>query len=335
VHHVGIDLHSSQATICVLDGRGNRVKRGVVRGSIREVVRWLRDVPRPFGVCFEASTGYGRAFEELARVARTVKVAHPGHLRLIFRAKKKNDRVDAEKLAKLLFLGEVPQIHVPRRDVRAWRSLINYRHRLIGSRTRTKNAIRALLRELGETPPCRLWTKKGVAWLAELKIDDATDALRRDVLLDELGHEEVLVKRVEKELNRRAGAHPGVQLLMTVPGIGVRTAEALVAWIDRPARFGNARSVAGYFGLVPSQDQSGDTNRMGHVTRQGPACVRRLLVEAAWQAIRRSPEIRAFFERVARGDPDRRKIAIVATANYLARVAGAMLLTGELWRGAA
>lgn len=311
------------------------MKRGIVRGGLGRVVEWLRDVPLPFDVCFEASTGYGRAFEELAKVACTVKVAHPGHLRLIFRAKKKTDRVDAEKLAKLLFLGEVPEIHVPRRDVRAWRSLINYRHRLIGSRTRTKNAIRAQLRELGCAPPCRLWTKRGVSWLAELEIDDATDTLRRDVLLDELAHKEALIRRVERELDRRARAHPGVALLMTVPGIGIRTAEALVAWIDRPARFSNARSVASYFGLVPSQDQSAETNRMGHVTRQGPACVRRLLVEAAWQAIRRSPEIRAFFERVARGDPDRRKIAIVATANHLARVAGAMLLTGELWRGAA
>ncbi len=109
-------------------------------------------------------------------------------LRLIFRAKKKDDRVDVEKLAKLLFLGEVPEIHVPQRDVRAWRSLI-------GSRTRTKNAIRALLRELGCIPPYRLWTKRGVARLEALEITDATDALRRDVLIDELRYKEALVGR--------------------------------------------------------------------------------------------------------------------------------------------
>ena len=67
----------------------------------------------PFAVCFEASAGYGYLFERLQRVARRVVVAHPGHLRLIFRSKRKNDRVDAEKLAKLLFLDEVPGVYVP------------------------------------------------------------------------------------------------------------------------------------------------------------------------------------------------------------------------------
>jgi len=65
-------------------------------------------VRKPFAVCFEASTGYGHLFERLQTIARRVVVAHPGQLRLIFRSKRKNDRVDAEKLAKLLFLDEVP-----------------------------------------------------------------------------------------------------------------------------------------------------------------------------------------------------------------------------------
>ena len=76
-------------------------------------------------------------------------------------------------------------------------------------------------------------------------------------------------------------------------------------------------------------------NRLGHITRQGPPTVRKLLVEAAWQGIRRSPIIRAYFERMQHGDPERRKIATVATAHYMLRAMYTMLLRGEGWRSAA
>ena len=119
--------------------------------------------------------------------------------------------------------------------------------------------------------------------------------------------------------------------LRSIPGVGVRTAEAVAAFIDDPHRFGDAKAVGRYFGLVPSQDQSGDRNRLGHITREGPAVVRQLLAEATWQALRRSPTVRAYFERVRRGDPQRKKIALVATAHYLVRVMWALLKRGTTW----
>lgn len=87
-----------------------------------------------------------------------------------------------------------------------------------------------------------------------------------------------------------------------------------------------------YFGLVPSQDQSGETNRLGHITREGCTAVRHLLVEAVWQALRRSATVRAYYERIQRNDPDRKKIAVVATAHYLVRVMWALLKNGTLWK---
>ena len=114
--------------------------------------------------------------------------------------------------------------------------------------------------------------------------------------------------------------------------MGIRTAEAMAAFIDDPQRFGDAKAVGCSFGLVPSQDQSGDKNRLGHITRAGAPVVRQLVAEAAWQAQRRSPTVRAYFERVQRDDPQRKKIALVATAHYLVRVMWAMLKRGTDWR---
>ncbi len=70
-------------------------------------------------MCYEASCGYGPLHDALRRLAHQIQVAHPGHLRFIFRSKKVNDRVDAQKLAKLIYLGEVPTVHVPSPEVRA------------------------------------------------------------------------------------------------------------------------------------------------------------------------------------------------------------------------
>ena len=78
-------------------------------------------------------------------------------------------------------------------------------------------------------------------------------------------------------------------------------------------------AVGRYFSLAPCQDRSGGRNRLGHITREGAPVVRRLLAEAAWQAVRPSPTYRAFFERDQREDPQRKKIALVATAPYLVR----------------
>ena len=83
--------------------------------------------------------------------------------------------------------------------------------------------------------------------------------------------------------------------------------------------------------MVPSQDQSAGVNRLGRITKEGPSTVRHLLTEAVWQAVRRSPTIKAYYQRMQRGDTGRRKIAIVATGHYLSRVMWSMLKHNRAW----
>jgi transposase len=337
MHYVGLDVHARRSSLCILDSIGKVVKRLEVKGSWPKVLEQVAaQVPRPFAVCFEASCGYGYLHERLSALAGCdrVAVAHPGKLRLIFRSKRKNDRVDAEKQAKLLYLDQVPQVHVPGVDVRAWRGLIELRRRLVGRRTAVKSQLRALLRGVGccDAPAGKaLWSGKGLKWLGAVQLCQA-DALRRDLLLEELAQADERIGRVTAELDERADAHPGVALLRTVPGVGPRTAEAFVAYVDDVRRFARNKQVGCYLGLVPCQDSSAGRDRLGHITGDGPASVRMLLCEAAWQAVRRSPSVKAFFERVTHGEPGRKKIALVAVAHKLARSMAAMLRTGEAWR---
>lgn len=332
MRYVGLDAHMRQSTFCVLDHRGRKILTRTIRGPWPAVFRELEKLRKPFAVCFEASTGYGFLFERLREIARRVVVAHPGQLRLIFRSKRKTDRVDAEKLAKLLFLDEVPTVYVPNPQTRAWRGMIEHRRKLVAERTRAKNATRALLRSQGIEAPRGLWSRRGLAWLESARLATGLDNLQRDVLRERLMSLTRMIKRVEKELGRLGSNHAGVQLLMTIPGVGIRTAEAVMAYVDDPHRFHRIKAVGRYFGIVPSQDASAQSNRLGHITREGPSTVRHFAVEAAWQGIRRSTRIREFYNRVLRGDTGRKKIALVATAHYLLRTMLAMLRTGEVWR---
>ena len=109
--YIGLDIHWRMSMVCILDKNGKLVKFATIRGPWSQVI-----------------------------------VAHPGQLRLIFRSKKKNDRVDAKKLATLLFLDQVPQVHVPSVDVRSWRSTIEFRHRLVATAHYLARVMLAILR---------------------------------------------------------------------------------------------------------------------------------------------------------------------------------------------
>jgi len=337
--YLGLDVHKKQTTLCALDENGKKLFTRNIKGYwdtvVEEVMKVKKEHQQQIAITFESSCGYGPLHDGLAGIASRIEVAHPGHLRIIFRSKKKHDKIDSFKLAKLLYLDAVPTIHVPDADVRAWREMINFRSGLVSKRTGVKNEIRSLLRGRGVAPPKKLWTKAGIKWLRLLEFDLDLVSFRRDVLLEELASLESQLARVQRLLAQRARRHPGVQLLMTIPGVGIRTAEALVAFIDDPHRFGKVNKIGAYFGLIPSQDQTGDKNHLGHITKEGCPEVRRLATEAGWQAIRRSPTVAAKFEHWMRGDPDRKKIAIIAVAHYLVRVSLAMLKTGEVWREAA
>lgn len=332
MYYVGLDIHQRSTSVEILDSNGKRFKRFELKAPWPELApRLAQQTPKPFAVCYEASCGYGYLYEQFSTVAHSVKAAHPGQLSLIFNAKRKNNRVDASKLAKLLYLDAVPPVHIPPRDVRLWRQLIEFRQKLLRNLVVVKNQIRASLRAEGLQPPRGLWTRRGTLWLKQLQLSDAA-ALRRDLLIEQLAEFKHKLKRVDSGLKTLSEPKPAVALLRTIPGIGPRTAEALVAYIDDPRRFSSVRQVGSYFGWDPCQDASGPANRLGHITRDGPSTVRKLLVEASWVAIGKSPTVRAFYERVMHNDPGRSKIAVVATAHYLTRVALAMLKSGETWR---
>lgn len=254
--------------------------------------------------------------------------------------KRKNDRADALKLAQLSAMNQLQMVHVPERETRQWRALIKYRHRLIGQRTQSKNHIRDLVTREGLwlSRGAAAWTVKGMEQLAELARPLEEVGLS-ELWRGELGVELAALQQienqrriVEQKLDELGRAEERVQLLQTIPGVGPRLAEAVVALIDNPHRFQRGKEVGAYLGLVPKQIQSGESNRLGRITRTGDRVLRSLLVEVSWVGLRYNSWMRAVYERARRNSKTRKKIAIVAVARKLLIRCWAMMRDGTAWQ---
>ena len=256
--------------------------------------------------------------------------------------KKKTDKEDALKLARLSAMNQIPTVHVPAKKVREHRSLIKYRQRLVKHRRSIQLAIRAVFSAQGITGVPRgksAWSKEGLGWLRKhaKPLEEITDLeqLWRGRLHVELETFEAIskaLKTVEDKLNKLGSADSRVKRLQTIPGVGPRLAEMVVAFLDDPERFQSCKQVGNYVGLTPKQYQSGQMERQGRISGQGNKLLRNLLVEACWMSLRYNPWARATYNRLLRGSPSRKKIAITALARKLVVKCWAMLRDQEDWK---
>lgn len=137
---------------------------------------------------------------------------------------------------------------------------------------------------------------------------------------------------MDDQLEKIAKQNESVKLLKTIPGVGRRTAEVIVAILDAPHRFQNARQVSAYVGLVSDQRQSGQTNRLGKITRRGSELLRSALVEAAWAMLRYNPWAVKVYQHICGGQKTRKKTAIIALARKLLVRCWVMLRRKEPWQ---
>ncbi len=325
---VGMDVHKDSTVFDLFDPqaeRGRQHRIVTVDSTTEGIESVLRPLERRCKVAFEVGIQAQWVAAIVRPLAAEVQVANPSRIPWLFRDGRKNDKIDARKLATLLYLDQIPRVHLPPAEVSTWRSLISHRRRLVVQRTRIKNQIRSLLRSgMLRCPHRSLWTRCGMDWLRSQSFDAARRVILRH-LLGELRMFDTHLAQLETQLDRIALGHPAVAQLRTIPGIGPRCAEAVAAYADDIRRFSRGRQFASYFGMTPTQDASGRIDRHGHISKRGPGVVRWVLVEAAHQVLRRCPAMRPFAERIWRHKRDRYKKAIVATGRKLLTVMFAML----------
>lgn len=254
--------------------------------------------------------------------------------------KSKTDKKDALKLARLSAADDLKLVHLPDRQTRHWRSLILYRHKLIERRTAIKNSIHALMVVEGRAMKSgrQQWRPELLSELRKLARPieqcDAQQlwAAHLWMELESLDHLMQQITELDRKLEALGNADHRVIRLQTIPGVGPRLSELVVAVLDDPHRFANARQVSAYAGLVPCRWQSGQMDRSGRISKAGCGKLRKLLLEIAWGMLVHNPHGRQVFERISKGQKTRRKQAAVALARRVLTWCWAMLRDGTDWK---
>jgi transposase len=336
---LAIDLGKYKSVACVHD-HASATFRFTSFDTTRSELQRLLTRDRPTVVIIEACLLAGWVHDLCAQLGIRCLVANTASEAWKFKhLKRKTDRDDAQRLAQLYLLKQLPTVTLPPTAVRQWRSLIACRQTLVGRRIAVQNRIRALFVAQGLPAPrgARAWAATGLAGMASWArplADCAQDELWRGLLelsLTEYRQVCELIDQAESKLDALGKQQADVVLLETAPGLGPRTAETVAAYLHDASRFQTAKQVSAYSGMVPRQHQSGEMDRRGRITKRGPALLRKMLVECAWCMIRYNAWARGIYQRLTGGGQRRKKQAIVALARKILVRCWAMLRDRRPW----
>jgi transposase len=291
---VGLDVHATKIVAAVLDGESGELQFFRVGGDAAEAAGLCAGLPRPVRATYEAGpTGYGLARELAARGVECV-VAAPSKIPRGAGERVKTDRRDAEHLVRLLLAGKLHPVRVPGGEEEALRDLVRARDAVRQDLMRCRHRVSKLLLRHGiRFDDGRAWTDRHRAWLADVKLGWPA---AQSTLADAIGAVDALVHRrdqLEREIVALLPTSPWqVQIgrLRCLRGIDTLTAAGLCSEIGDFERFARAEQLMSYVGLVPSENTTGESRRLGAITKTGSGHARRLLVEAAWH-YRKRPTI--------------------------------------------
>jgi transposase len=306
---VALDAHKLSIVAATLPPSGGSPEVIEIEHTPRAVRRLIERLGGPDGlaVCYEA----GPVGWQLKRLLDTLGVCcdviAPSLIPVRAGDRIKTDRRDARKLVRLYRAGELTFVAPPSPEQEGLRDLVRCREDLRDARTRARHrAVKQLLRQGHVFRDGRHWTQRHRAWLRRQRLADAAAQSALEHMLCHLDSIDAQIAAIDHELEQLARTEPwaaGVKVLCAFRGVSTRTALGLLSEIGDFRRFGSARELMSYLGLVPSEYSSGQERHRGHITKAGPKEARRLLIEAAWH-YRHAPRLSARQTKLRADVPD-------------------------------
>jgi len=319
----GIDIHKKNWSVCfVCDGEV------VQTGSIPSAYGKLKALLKPYSmsrdleIVYEAGFSGTWLYRQLTREGYSCKITPPG-LVPVNTDRVKTDKRDARKLASYLAAGLLKSVYVLPDWAESNRRILRRRSQLVKKTSRAKNEIRSFLHLHGLKRPAAIkcnWSGLYMKWLDSLQFEFESDQFVLAQLVKNYRRLREDVAEVTRHLRilSKSGAYAvNFRRITTVRGVGLITGMSLLLEIHDFSRFENSDHFSSFLGLTPSQYSSGEKTRYGHITRQGNAELRRVLIESAWTVIRYDPHLREKYERIRSRGTNGKK-AIVAVARSLA-----------------
>ena len=301
IRFVGVDLHKQTITIAVVDAaRKLLVRRRFSNLQTDAMVAFLKPF-MPFEIVVEATASYEWFVQLVEPYAKRVVLAHPGKLRVIAESTRKSDNLDAKLLAEMLASGHIPEAYRPTPRQREYRLLVRHRQYIQRKITGAKNRLRRLLSNYNLDRP-DLFTKVGQAALAEMRLS-ASDRFCVDQMVAQWKWLKQQLRETDKQIREFAASGSleeweDGRLLKTVPGVGIITADVILAELAGWRRFSSLKQVSAYAGFVPGQRESAGKRKSLHIEKTGSPLLRWVVVQAAWQLVKRSPRWKAIYERL-------------------------------------
>ncbi|MGO9973126.1 MAG: IS110 family transposase [Solirubrobacteraceae bacterium] len=282
----GLDVHARSVLAVTMDGESGELRSCRLPGDTAKVVGYLAGLPGPTRAAYEAGpTGYGLA-RELRTAGIECVVAAPGKIERPAQDKVKTDERDAQRVLRLLMIDSLVSVRVPTVEEEALRDLVRAREDLRGDLMRTRQRLSKLLLRHGIVyeDTTSTWGARHRVWLRAQDLGGGAQA----TLLDYIGAVDVLESRrdgLERTIAELVPCSPYAQTvarLRCLRGIDTLTAVGLCSEIGDFERFARPEQLMSYVGLVPSESTTGESRRLGSITKTGSGHARRLLVEASW-----------------------------------------------------
>jgi transposase len=313
MYFIGLDVHKKTISYCAKDAAGRVYQEGKIGSSRRELDAWIRAMPQPRTIAMEATIFTGWIYDHLLPHAESVKVAHPLMLRAIAAAKKKNDRIDAGKIADCLRCDFLPECHMASTAIRDRRRTLRYRSLVVKQMVQVKNRVSGLLMETGVSYNKQRLHKVG--YFAELMSgnEDVHESIRPLLKLSRemISRSQKLDYALISSLERDPLLKERLRRLRTVPGVGPITALTWALEIGDYTRFASNKQAISYCGLCGDENSSADKVMRMPISKQRNKHIQRVLIEAAKLAPRESPELAMIRAReLERGNRNRATLAV-------------------------
>ena len=327
---IGLDLGDKVSQTCEIDAAGRVVKRAAVATTPGAIERYFGG-RTPCRVAFEVSTHSPWVSRQLKAMGHETVVSNTSKVYVRPRRKRRNDRIDAEFLARQA-RSDVELLHpIQHRSAEAQEdlSLLRARDQLVQARTKLIDHVRGAVKSTGS----RI-SKCSAEAFARRAAEQVPEPLRPSLvpLLEVIADLTKRIRGMDDQVERMAEEHPEAVRLQQPAGVGVLTAVAFVRAVEDPKRFKHSREVGAFFGLVPKLDDSSDSSPQLRITKAGDPMVRRLLVSAARYIL--GPfgpdcDLRRYGQAIAaRGGKNANKRAAVAVARKLAVMLHRLWVTG-------
>jgi transposase len=331
---VGVDLGDQWSNYCILGLSGETLAEGQFRTRRQEVAEFFQGLARS-RVVFEVGTHSAWVREVIVGLGHEVLVANARQMQGSKRRRRKNDRIDANKLARLGRMDpkSLYPIQHRRTEVREDLLVIRVRDSLVESRTKLISTVRGMVKTMG----ARLSGCSSVSFsrrAADQIPHEVGETLQPLLRLIATLSEEIKAydQRIEKLASEK---YMHTKLLRQVTGVGPVTALAYVLTVETPLRFKRSRDVGPYLGLVPQQEDSGDSQPQLGISKAGDKMLRKLLVGSAHYILGPfgpDTDLRRFGMKLCqRGGKNAKKRASVAVARKLAVLLHRLWSSGEVY----